>query len=79
MSSGGNFLAIAVPKIEFKRWFWCGVPLYDQNGHFTGYGCHPEFGPDNPTVLAPWVQQRITESRAHILNVLKKAFGSACP
>jgi hypothetical protein len=74
-----NYLAIAVPRIEFERWFWCGMPLYDIFGRFKGYGCHPEWGPDKPEILAPWVQQRIDESTPYVDELLEQAFGGTCP
>jgi len=72
----GNFLAIAVPKASFQRWFWCGVPLQDANGNFSGYGCHPQYSPppDGAGELHPWVQNRIAESRPHVLTVLGRIF-----
>ena len=78
-ASSRNFLAIAVPTIEFKRWFWCGIALYDQYGRFTGYGCHPDYGPANPVVLHPWVQKRIVDSLPHVLKLLSNTFGGSCP
>ncbi len=71
-----NFLAIAVPKASFQRWFWCGVALQDANGNFSGYGCDPQYGPppDGAGELHPWVQNRIAESRSHVLTVLGRIF-----
>jgi len=70
-----NRLAIAVPRETFQRWFWCGVA--EQDTGFTNQGCHPLWGP--PPVsegeLHPWVQQRIEESRQHVLNILANTFG----
>ena len=74
-----NFIAIAVKRADFEKWFWCGIPLYDRAGRFTGYGCHPEWGPGLPDILAPWVQLEIDESLAPVIDVLSKYFGSSGP
>jgi hypothetical protein len=75
----GNFIAIAVPRVKFEEWFWCGMPLYDDHHHFIGYGCHPEWGPGLPDIFAPWVQLRIDQSLPYIVDLLSKAFGGSCP
>jgi hypothetical protein len=71
-----NYLAVAVPKASFQRWFWCGIELQDANGNFSGYGCHPQYSPppDGAGELHPWVQERIAASREHIFTVLRRIF-----
>lgn len=75
----GNFFAIAVKRSDFEYWFWCGMPLYDPFGRFTGYGCHPEWGPGPPEIFAPWIQQRIDQSLPEVIKLLAKGFGGSCP
>ncbi len=75
----GNFFAITVKRSDFETWFWCGIPLYDKYGRFTGYGCHPEYGPGPPDIYAPWVQLRIDQGLPYIIDLLSKAFGGSCP
>ena len=72
----GAFLAVAVPKESFQSWFWCGIPLYGPGpfGRFTGYGCHPQYGPDGE--LHPWVQARIAKSQDAVAEIFDSAF---CP
>ena len=69
-----NRLAVAVPRETFQKWFWCGVAW--QNPGFTHQGCHPLWGPppEGAGELHPWVQQRIEESRQHVLNILANTF-----
>jgi hypothetical protein len=55
------------------------MPLYDKYHHFIGYGCHPEWGPGPPDILAPWVQLRIDQGLPYIIELLSKAFGGSCP
>jgi hypothetical protein len=72
-----NRLAIAVPREEFQRWFWCGVAERDTG--FVNQGCHPVYGPPpvSEGALHPWVQQRIEESRQHVLNIVFNTFNQA--
>jgi len=71
-NSQRELIAITVPKIEFERWFWCGMSLYDRYNRFIGYGCHPEWGPDQPDIVAPWVQKRIDDSLSKWRNCWQK-------
>jgi hypothetical protein len=78
-TKNNNFIAIAVKRADFEKWFWCGIPLYDSVGRFTGYGCHSEWGPGLPDILAPWVQLEVDESLAPVIDVLSKYFGGSGP
>lgn len=68
-----NFLSIAVPQEEFQHWFWCGIPLYDENNRTTGIGCHPEWGPppDGAGHLHGWVVERMAESESHVVSLVQ--------
>jgi len=78
-TKNNNFIAVAVKRADFEKWFWCGISLYDSLGRFTGYGCHPEWGPGLPDISAPWVQSEIDESLAPVVDVLSKYFGGSGP
>lgn len=74
----GSFLAISVPVEDFKAWFWCGIPLFDEHGRRIGTGCHPDYGPGGAQ-LPPWVEKRIAESYQPLFGaggILEQAFGS---
>jgi hypothetical protein len=73
----GNYLALAVTKEDFQKWFWCGIKLYDRYYRFQGYGCHPDWSPPpcGAGKFHPWYQDRIDESGDHMRAILEHTYG----
>lgn len=71
-----NYLTIAVGLEDFQRWFWCGIPLYDDHYRFLGYGCHPDYAPvpDGRGEIPGWLAERLEQGTAHVGNIVYATF-----